>query len=444
MAVDYREVNQQLINTANQLPYQPTLFKALGGQNYFSKVDNLWGYHQLKMSDESSKVTAVITPWGVYRFTACPFGISTAPGQYQARMAHEILREFYLNGAIVYIDDTVIYGADVESFLSNLDHVLEQMVRYNVRLKPSKCSFGMESIEFLGHVFDKNGHKLTEERVQGIVDLAEPTSVKGLRSFIGMVNYFRDYISDLSGLLIPLTVLTKKKWTDEPFEMTNSARLAFGNIKRALAKHTKLTIINEVDPLILYTDASTVSVGGVLMQVQNGVEVPCQFLSQTLSDQATRWGIMELELYAFVFCVKQLAPYLLGRRFIVRTDHRNLLFLSNSTVPKLVRWRVILSEYQFTVEHIAGRENVVADGITRVHRSQFQYIPKKQRHLYVDDTLERVFRFVGEDMESEYPGYIESSDEDNESLDALGPIERHHIFSKFHNSMVGHFGIDRT
>jgi hypothetical protein len=139
MAVDYREVNQQLISTANQLPYQPTLFKALGGKKYFAKVDNLWGYHQLKLSDESSKITAIITPWGVYRFLACPFGISTAPGEYQARMAHEILREFYLDGAIVYIDDTVIYGTDVDNFLSILDKVLEQMVRYNVRLKPSKC-----------------------------------------------------------------------------------------------------------------------------------------------------------------------------------------------------------------------------------------------------------------------------------------------------------------
>jgi hypothetical protein len=211
MAVDYREVNTQLDTTANQLPFQKTLFQQLGGQKYFAKVDNLWGYHQLRLDHESSKITAIITPWGVYRFLACPFGISTAPGEYQARMAHIILEEFYLKGAVVYIDDTVIYGATVDSFLTVLNQVLERMVQFNVRLKPSKCFFGMEEIEFLGHIIDANGVRLSDARVQGIRAVPEPTSVKAVRSFIGMVNYFRDFIPDLSGHLIPLFALTSKK-----------------------------------------------------------------------------------------------------------------------------------------------------------------------------------------------------------------------------------------
>ena len=92
-----------------------------------AKVDNLWGYRQLKLAEDSSKFTAIITPWGVYRFLAYPFGISTAPGEYQARMVHEILKDFYLNGAIVYIDDTVIYGRNVEEFLNMVDQIVSQM-----------------------------------------------------------------------------------------------------------------------------------------------------------------------------------------------------------------------------------------------------------------------------------------------------------------------------
>ena len=88
---------------------------------------------------------------------------------------------------------------------------------------------------------------------------------------------------------------------------------------------SQLVIMNEEDPLILYTDVSTKAIGGVLMQVQKGIEKPVIFISHALSDQATRWGIMELELYAFVYCVKNLIPYLLGKQFTVRTDHRNLL-----------------------------------------------------------------------------------------------------------------------
>jgi RNase H-like domain found in reverse transcriptase len=122
------------------------------------------------------------------------------------------------------------------------------------------------------------------------------------------------------------------------------------------------------------------------------------FVSHALSSQATRWGIMELELYALVYCSKQLSPYLLGRFFTVRTDHRNLLYLANSTVSKLVRWRVLLSEYNFTVKHIAGKANIVTDGLTRLILWYNQFSVLKQS-LHEDDTLSRIFRLEGKDEE---------------------------------------------
>ena len=142
-------------------------------------------------------------------------------------MAHEILQDYYLNGAIVYIDDTMIYGSTVEGFLTILDQMLSRMTAFNVRLKPSKWCFGMQSIEFVGHIFDENGVRLSDSRVQGISDLPEPTSVKGVWSFIGMVNFFRDFIKGLSSHLIPLTQLTKKNATKKCFEMTPEARNVF-------------------------------------------------------------------------------------------------------------------------------------------------------------------------------------------------------------------------
>ena len=140
------------------------------------------------------------------------------------------------------------------------------------------------------------------------------------------------------------------------------------------------------------------------MQLQNGIENPVIFVSHILSDQATRWGIMELELYAFVYCVKQLSPYLLGKLFTVRTDHKNLVYLSNSSIPKLVRWRVILSEYRFIIEHIPGEQNIVADGLTRVNTLVFKQLDKCKRHLYRDDSISRIFRLGGEGIEeTEFP-----------------------------------------
>ena len=149
-------------------------------------------------------------------------------------------------------------------------------------------------------------------------------------SFLGMVNYFRDSINGLSGHLIPLTALTKKRYSYDEFIFTDSARISFEKIKDLLVQRTKLTIMNEQDPLVLYTDASTKAIAGVLVQIQDGMEKPCLFVSHALLEQASRWRIMELELYAFVYCVKLLSPYLMGEEFIDRTDHKNLIYLAIS------------------------------------------------------------------------------------------------------------------
>ena len=178
---------------------------------------------------------------------------------------------YYLNGAVVFIDDTVIYGKDATSFLQMLDLVLDRMANFNVRLKPSKCSFLMTSVEFLGHIFDEYGVHLSDKRVQGIKDLPILTSVSAVRSFVGMVNYFRDFIPSLSSYLQPLTELTKKRnYGENGFEMTENAPAAFWRVKDQVMAHTTRVLMNASDPLILYTNASTRAMGGVLMQVQGG------------------------------------------------------------------------------------------------------------------------------------------------------------------------------
>ena len=140
---------------------------------------------------------------------------------------------------------------------------------------------------------------------------------------------------------------------------------------------------------------------------------------------------MELEIYAFVYCVKHLSPYLLllGKVFIVRTDHKNLIYLANSTVLKLVKWRIILSEFNYLIEHIPGVSNVVADGLTRVRRIEGRRHPESERHMFKNDSVERIFRLGGEDLlDAEQEGYIEDEDEVNVVLKDKDLNERFEIF----------------
>ena len=162
--------------------------------------------------------------------------------------------------------------------------------------------------------------------------------MKGSRSFIGMVNYFRDFIKGLSSHLV----------------------------KDLLVNASQLVTMNETDPLNLIYGRQYSVYWWSIDAGEKFIRKPIIFISHILSDQAMRWGIMELELYAFVYCVKQLTPYLMGKLFTVKTDHKNLVHLANSSIPKLVRWRVLVSEFRFLIQHIPGVQTVVADGLTRV------------------------------------------------------------------------------
>jgi hypothetical protein len=266
-----------------------------------------------------------------------------------------------------------------------------------VRLKPEKCSFGFPSTDFVGHIFDKDGYRLSEERKQGIQDLRPPRSVKQVRSFIGMVNYFRDFIPNLSSHLVVLTALTRK---DVDFDWGDAEQTAFEHLKSLIWESAKLTHLNPIGDITLFTDASIQGIGSVLMQKNNdGVDCPILFLSQKFSLSAQKWSTIEQECYAVFYSIISLQSYLLGRHFFVATDHRNLMFLAKSIVPKLIRWRLRLLEFQFTIMHVPGVTNVIADQLSR---------------------LMRLVSVEGVEVDS------------------------YSIFLEYHNDIIGHHGINHT
>ena len=231
-----------------------------------------------------------------------------------------------------------------------------------------------------------------------------PANVKQLRSFLGMVNFFRD--SNLSILLIPLTALTKK---GEEWLWNSEVDSAFHKVKEAVMNAQDLVHMNDEDPVILYTDASTLGVGAVLMQVQNKKEVPVCFLSKKFSSAAMKWSTIEQECFGMFYAVMKFASYLLGRKFSIATDHKNLVYLQNSTVPKLVRWRLRLMAFQFNIIHIPGEQNVVADALSRVFRikgKQAEIVESVHNEIVGHHGVNKTLKMIRE-RKLNWPGYKE-------------------------------------
>jgi len=392
IAVDYRRLNELILPYAGTIPNMRELFAFLAGKKYYAKLDNVAGFHQLKVDENSRKYTVISTPFGLYEWTRVPFGIKTAPGTYQQRMDNFVLKGLLGTAAICYIDDTLVVGETEDEFLKNLDLVLSALKNFNVRLKVEKCSIGYESIQFLGHLFNSEGYQLTEERKQGIRDLSAPKSLTQLRSFLGLVNFTREFIPNLSEVLVPITELTKGD-KGKRFIWTAEADIAFNKVKELICDATTLHHLKDEGKIYLTCDASDVGCGGMLSQIQrnaDGVEkeVVISYNSHKFSTTAANWTTTEKEAYAVVYSVNHLRRYLIGREFTVRTDHFNLKYLRNSNVPKLQRWRLILEEFDFSIEHIPGKENVVADSLSRLLANAIVVV--EDRVMEIEDVLRSI------------------------------------------------------
>jgi transposase InsO family protein len=192
-----------------------------------------------------------------------------------------------------------------------------------------------------------------------------PKNASEMKRFIGLSNGFCKYIKDFAVLIKPLNKLSQKS---VPYVWSETAQNAFDEIKRKVADVTKLFHVTWKSPLVLRTDASEMGVGAVLLQIVDGaIEQPIVFLSQAFSDVASRWSTIEQEAYGVFWSVVKLDSYLLGQFFFLETDHRNLVYMEESVTPKVIRWRLRLQEYDYQIIHIAGRDNVIADALSRCY-----------------------------------------------------------------------------
>jgi len=367
MCVDYRALNNITVKNSYPLPLVDELFDRLQGARHFSKIDLRSGYHQIRIAAEDIPKTAFRTRYGHFEFMVLPFGLTNAPATFMHLM-HQAFRPFLDSFVIVFLDDILIYSKTMDEHVKHVRKVLEVLRKEKLYAKLSKCELMRTEVEFLGHIVGRDGVRMMEDKVKAVEEWPTPTSVTHVRAFLGTAGYYRKFIKDFSAIAAPLSNLTKES---QKFEWDPGAETAFRQLKAAMVRGPILVLPDPNLPYVINTDASGFAVGAVLQQDQGKGLQPIAFLSKKMLDAETRYPVHEQELLAIIHALSSWRHYLLGSKFkvIIRTDHRSLQHFK--TQPQLSgrqsRWKDVIADFDFDIEYIVGKDNVVADGLSRRH-----------------------------------------------------------------------------
>lgn len=363
MCVDYRALNNITVKNSYPLPRVDELFDRLQGAKYFSKIDLRSGYHQIRIEPEDVPKTAFRTRYGHYEFLVLPFGLTNAPATFMHLM-HQTFRKFLDEFVLVFLDDILIFSNTLEEHERHVRQVLEVLRKEKLYAKESKCEFFKDEVEFLGHIVGRNGIRMMQDKVEAVKAWPVPARVTDVRAFLGTAGYYRKFIKDFSKISAPLSDLTKD---DVKFIWGPEQQQSFELLKQAIVEGPVLILPDPKLPFVVHTDASGYAVGAVLQQDQGHGLQPIAFLSKKMLPAETRYPVHEQELLAIITALGAWRHYLYGAKFVVRTDHKSLEHFKTQPLlsGRQSRWKDIIANFDFAIEYVEGKTNVVADGLSR-------------------------------------------------------------------------------
>ncbi|KAK2416448.1 hypothetical protein QL285_038843 [Trifolium repens] len=344
------------------------MLERLAGKSHYCFLDGFSGYFQIHIAPEDQDKTTFTCPFGTFAYRRMPFGLCNAPGTFQRCMI-SIFSEFIENCMEVFMDDFTVYGSSFDACLNSLNRVLEKCIETNLVLNYEKCHFMVEQGIVLGHIISEKGISVDPAKIDVISTLPYPSCIRGIRSFLGHAGFYRRFIKDFSKIALPLSNLLK---TDVTFDFDEKCKKAFDFLKKAL---TSSPIIQPPDwtlPFEIMCDASNYAVGAVLAQRVCKAAHVIYYASRTLDSAQSNYTTTEKELLAIVFALDKFRSYLLGSKVIVFTDHAALKYLLKKpeAKPRLIRWMLLLQEFNVEIKDKSGAENLVADHLSRIERDE--------------------------------------------------------------------------
>ena len=368
--VDFRKLNDLTRKDAYPLPDVSVSLDSLSGAEYFCTLDLASFYWQIAMDEKDKDKTAFASHRGLFAFNVLPFGVCNGAASAQ-RLMENLLKGLQWERCLLYIDDVICFGKTFKETLDCLEEVLVRIEKAGLKLKPKKCFLFQKQVPFLGHVVSSEGIKCDPDKIKAVLEWEAPTNLKALRAYLGFTSYYRRFINKYSEIAAPLNALTRK---GVAYEWSDQCQEAFETLKMHLTESPVLAYPSRVEneKFILDTDASNFGISGVLSQIQNGTEKVIAYASKTLNKSQRNYCTTNKELLAVITFVKHFRHYLLGRKFLIRTDHSSLRWLTNfkDAEGMIARWIVQLSCYDYEIEHRRGDCHGNVDGLSRKEQNR--------------------------------------------------------------------------
>ena len=362
MAVDYRSLNAITVFDAEPVGTIEEDLHKFTRARYFSELDLTKAYYQVPVSQQARPLTAFPTHRGLMEFTRLPFGLVTACATY-IRLMRIVLAG--LSNVSFYFDNIFVFAVTWEDHLAALRAVLQRLREHCLTARPAKCKFGFKTIQYLGFLVDGETIRPLNDRIRALQDVALPRTKKDLRSFLGMVSFYRMFIQQASSHTGPLSDLLRKG-TSEPLVWSDTLQAHFTTLKTALSSPPVLKLPDLNLTFVLRTDASGAGLGAVLLQYHEDLPFPVAYASRKLLDREKRYSTIERECLAIIFGIHRFDYYLQGKEFILEVDHKPLIFLAKSrSNNRLLRWSLNLQSYRYRLVHVPGTDNIGADFLSR-------------------------------------------------------------------------------
>ena len=472
MTCDFRIMNTCCAKDDYPIPKIQDIFGKIAARQenarVFAKIDLKDGFHQIPMDKESQIFSAFTTFRGIYFYLRMPMGTKGA-SQYFQMVLSKVLEKIPEFGVLIhlYIDDIFVHAKDEEELAALLEKVYKVLLEHNFIINPKKTVVGATRLEYLGHTITSEGMLLVNDsKKRALFDFPKPVFKKQLKSFLGILNTFKDNIKDRATLQKPLDMLCggySRKVAAQRVQWTDEASAAYEKLKDSIDKMPSLHLLKGKDKykIVLRTDASDYGCGAHLVQKERlgtnpdgsemlGEDQTIMFVSKAFDETQKKWCVSEKECYGAWYACKKLEHLLEGETFQIETDHKNLTILDESENAKVQRWKAYLQRYDATWKYIKGETNNIADAMSRIVD-----IPEASQDMimsyYDSDIIAAMMEAVEEmDVSKDHSEFLNALSEEkgsSKSNQRLNKEETEFLMaaiSKVHNALEGHMGVKRT